>query len=214
MKRFYLSIFFLFTSLVFSCGTDVENQIITEKTVKDEGIRTIAYPKKFENRESYSLYLQGLECIRRDEYKQAKVFFEKALKIDPKNSIIINDLGLTEKRLCNYDIASELFKKAIGLDSTYYEAYGNLGLNLYYDEKFNEAIQILKLPTIDSTSRIERGAIYYHLFMNFTKLENCDSAYHYYSLLKEFATNKIFLENVEEFKEDEFEKNCRLKNYQ
>ncbi len=191
-----------------SCKTDIENQVITEKRKSNAGIRTVAYPKKFENQKSYSKYLKALECVRQDDYECAKEYFEQALSIDPDNSIITNDLGLTEMRLFNYDKASELFLKAISLDSNYFIVYSNLGLNYYYDEQYDKAVNILKSVKIDSAGYRERRANYFHLFMNYTKLINCDSAYHYYGLAKKFATNEIYLENVEEFKEKEFIKYC------
>jgi len=191
-----------------SCNTDMENKIITEERKSNEGIRTVAYPKKFKNQKSYSKYLKALECVRQDDFDCAKDYLEQALSTDPDNSIIINDLGLTEMRLFNYDKASKLFRKAISLDSNYFTAYNNLGLNYYYDEQYDKAVNILKSVKIDSADYLDRRANYFHLFMNYTKLMNCDSAYHYYSLIKKSATNEIYLENVEEFKEIELIKNC------
>lgn len=130
------------------------------------------------------------------------------MKIDPDNSTIINDLGLSEMRLFNYDRASEFFRKAISIDSNLYAAYNNLGLNFYYDEKYKEAVEILKSVKIDSTDYLERRANYYHLFMTYTKLVSCDSAYHYYNLINEFASNEIYLQSVEAFRQNEFIKNC------
>lgn len=194
--------------LATGCMTDPENQNITEKVGDDDGIRTISYPKTFKNQEAYSIYLEGLKCVRKNDYQCCKERFERALAIDPNNRILLNDLGLTEKRLYNYDQARKLFLKAIALDSSYYRPYNNLGLTLYYDEKYAQAIEILKLVNIDSADLMERRGNYFHLFMNYTKLLNCDSAYHYYRLTRKTASNEIFLENVEEFHENEFKKNC------
>jgi len=44
--------------------------------------------------------------------------------------------------------------------------------------------------------------------MNYTTLGECDSAYHYYRLILDFASNEVYLENVEEFKREELNKNC------
>jgi len=188
--------------------TKTESQNITEKVGDNDGIRTISYPKTFKNQEAYSIYLEGLKCVRKNDYQCCKERFERALAIDPDNHIILNDLGLTEKRLYNYDKASELFQKAISKDSNYYTACNNLGLNLYYAEKYAEAIKVPRVVNNDSADHIQRRANFYHLFMNYTKLNNCDSAYYFYSLTKKIATNKIFLENIEEFEENEFKKNC------
>lgn len=209
MKPKFNSILLSVVVLIYtSCTTDMENQIITEKRKNDEGIRTIGYPKEFKNKESYSIYLKALECVRIDDYICCKEHLEEALSMDPDNPIIVKDLGLAETRLYNYDKASELLQRAIELDSNFYEAYCNLGLTYYYDDQFTKGIQVLKLVPVDSTNRIERGSLYYHLFMNYAQLKKCDSAFHYYNLIHEFATNEIFLENVERFKENVFKKNC------
>ena len=186
----------------------MENQVITEKRKDGEGIRTVAYPKKFKNEESFAIYLKALKCLREDDYKCTKDYLKKALKIDPNNPIIIKDLGIAETRLYNYESASLLLQRAIELDSNLYLAYSSLGLTYYYDDQFRKGIQVLKLVPADSTNRIERTSLYYHFFMNYTKLYECDSALHYYNLINEFATNEIFLENVANFRENEFKKIC------
>ncbi len=191
-----------------SCQSNLENTTITEKSGDSNGLRTIGYPKKFKNEKSYSIYLQALDCVRRDDYNGCIKHLQRAVELDPKNPIIYNDLGLAETRLENFDQGVIYLEKAIHLDSNFYSAYTNLGLNFYYDKKYEKGIQILKKVPIDSTGRSIRGSLFYHLFMNYTKLEECDSAYRYYGLIKEFAENDLFLENLEGYKKTDFDEIC------
>ena len=210
LKKSKLNLFlnFFIAISTFSCQSDYPGKVITEKRVKNGGIQTIVYPDTFENVESYSIYLKALKCSRKEDYKCSKKLLNEALIIDPSNDVICNSIGINEMRLYNYEKAAEYFKKAIELNDKYYRAYCNLGMNYYYDKKYLEGVRILKQVPADSIGQITRGSLYFHLLMNYTKLEHCDSAYHYYNLIQEFAQNEIFLENVEMFKDEELYKNC------
>mgnify|MGYP001319373955 CR=1 FL=1 len=189
----------------------MSNAPITEEVEGHGGIRTITHTEEFENRESYEFYMEGLRCMRKNDFQCCLKYLEKALRIDPENPVILNDLGLTEKRLFNYDRAILFLQKAIQLDSNYYAAYGNLSLTLYYAKRYQEAIDILKLANTDRAGLTERRSIYYHLFMNHTQLNNCDSAYHYYKKAVQLeTTNQLFLKNVRIFFIKEFNSHCPL----
>jgi len=213
MKKIYLVLIFIYLLILISCdSSNNQKQSIIEKS-KTNNVRVINYPSKslFKNKDAYDKHNKGLDYIADYDYKQACNYFKKALELEPDNSIILNSLGLCKMRLYNYDEASTFFRKAIKSDSSYYVAYGNLGLNLFYDKKYKDAIEILKLANIDSVGSIEKKAIYFHFFLNYTKLKECDNAFKYYSLIKQIAKkeDKLFLENVEKFKKDVFDKDCQ-----
>lgn len=203
--------YILFLGLVFSsCSLDFQDQpsgSITKKT-EDGGIQTIQYPAQFGNKDAYQLYNKGLRYVRKEDYEEAQKLFAKALILDPTNVIILNSLGLSEKRLYNYDQAAVYFKTAMALDSTYLKANINLGLNYYYNEKYKEAIEVLKSVKPDQLNKIDIASLYYHLFMNYTALEDCDKAMENYDLARSVGTNQLFLENLEKFKNEVFIKNC------
>jgi tetratricopeptide (TPR) repeat protein len=194
--------------IYFSCNSGNSNDKSTKRSKTHGGIITFLSTKEFENQKSYDIYLKGVKCIKREDYECAKKYFEKALEIDSNNPTILCDLGITETRLFNYDRSSELLYKAIDIDSTYYLAHTNLGFNLYYIGKHNKAIEILNLVDVNNSSQVVRRATYFHLFMNYTSLKECDNAYKYYDLLRDFLDDKLFLENVERFKKNEFDKKC------
>jgi tetratricopeptide (TPR) repeat protein len=194
--------------ITISCNSSTEGSIITEYFENQNGIRTISYPEKFNNSEAYKYYVDALDCLREDDLECSKDNLEKALMIDSLNLILLNDLGNLETRFKNFDKSTELFLRAINIDSNFYQAYANLGLNYYYAKQYESGVDILKLVEIDSVHRITRRGVYLHLFMNYTGLKNCDSAFHYYNTVRNYATDKLILENAENFKENEFKKNC------
>jgi tetratricopeptide (TPR) repeat protein len=65
--------------------------------------------------------------LRQENYTAAIPYYLKAAQVDPRDPITQNYLGLSYFRLRDYPNAVEAYRRAIGLDSTLNEAYGNLG---------------------------------------------------------------------------------------
>lgn len=201
--------YLLFTLVITSCNYSVENENlpITEKS-DHGGIRTIYETEEFDDSTAFELYLEGLKQVREDEFKEAKEKFKAALAIEPNNELVLNSLGLVEKRLFNFDSAEFFLLKAIEINPEYYPSYSNLGIVYYYDHKYEEAIEVLYQVPIQKTDKGIRRAFYFHRMINYTALSNCDSAQHYYQVIKRKYSDKVFLENVERFKQNEFNMIC------
>ncbi|MEA1939494.1 MAG: tetratricopeptide repeat protein [Candidatus Caldatribacteriota bacterium] len=79
-----------------------------------------------------------------NRFKEAKLYIEKAIKLDSEFSESYNNLGnifLEEK---NYKKAIPLYKKALELNPGYAAAHSNLGLAYKKVNKYNEAIREFK----------------------------------------------------------------------
>jgi len=86
--------------------------------------------------------LLGLIYVAQKKIPWAIESYEKGLEIDPKNSLIYNNLGLLFSHdLPNDKKAEEYFKKSILLNPSMPEAYNNLGSLYKSIDKFNEAIK-------------------------------------------------------------------------
>ena len=190
--------------VITACNSNVDNSSlpIIEPT-EDGGVRTIVKTNEFENDEAYSIYQEGLMLIRKDKYDEAKKKYHQALIIEPNNEVLFNSLGIAEMHLAIFDSSEAHFQKAIQIKPSYTIARNNLGLLYFYYGKYEMGISILNTVPIDSSSMMIKGANYYHLFMNYTGLGECDSAIHYYHLAKEHNTNDQYLKNIEEFMQDE-----------
>jgi len=73
----------------------------------------------------------GVELFRIGQYKEAKKYFEKSVKLAPYWWVNWNNLGAIYEREKNYQKAKEYYQKAID-NGQYYLAYENLSkLNKY-----------------------------------------------------------------------------------
>lgn len=80
------------------------------------------------------------------KFKEAKYWYEEALKIDPKNTNVIVDLGLCYRAEEDFLKALEFFDRALSIDPLKKEALINKALVLLYDLKDqNEAKKVLEI---------------------------------------------------------------------
>ena len=67
-----------------------------------------------------------LEHMLKGEFEKALQFFEKALQINDKNVVTINDLGCCYCHLNKFEEAISMFKKASSINPDYRNPYFNL----------------------------------------------------------------------------------------
>lgn len=78
------------------------------------------------------------------DYGDAEAAFKQALKLDPKNGYILNNLGLVYHNQEKYDKAIEHFEQSIKADNNQASRYANLGI-VYFDKRqFVKAEKSLK----------------------------------------------------------------------
>ena len=106
-----------------------------------------------------------LSWQRIGEWKNGEVLFTKLIKTYPNLPFSYNNRGYLYYRwLKNNTKAEADFSKAISIDSTYYQAWGNRGVLYYNTQKYNEAIhdftKALKYKPNDDGSLIGRANTY------------------------------------------------------
>ena len=77
-------------------------------------------------------------------YDDAIVEYRKALKIDPKDSVTHNKLGMAYQQLQKPGAAKKSYEQAIKLNPNYVEALNNLGTAFYALKNYNKAIRQYK----------------------------------------------------------------------
>ncbi|MDP4202453.1 MAG: hypothetical protein Q8861_07140 [Bacteroidota bacterium] len=145
-----------------------------------------------------------------NKLNKANQFISEANKIEPNNADILNEFGVIKMRLHQFNLSEKYFRQAIKINSSCFGAFINMGLMYYYWNKYNDGIIILKSMNFKKASNSFISSNYFHLFMNYTGLQNCDSAYCYYMKFKNLNTNKLSDDNIEKFKREKYDiLNCK-----
>lgn len=79
------------------------------------------------NPKTESLYEQGIDASKSNDYQKALPLFIQALNADPNNPNILNMLAHTQRKLGNIDAALDNYKKALDLQPNFPEAREYLG---------------------------------------------------------------------------------------
>ena len=79
-------------------------------------------------------------AYKQQRYKDAEIFFTKAIELDPSYAEAYSNLGAIHSKFKNYKKAIELYKKAIELKPSYAGAYTNLGNALNKSYEYEEAV--------------------------------------------------------------------------
>ena len=82
--------------------------------------------------------LANIFAINRN-FDKAKEFLEKAIKIQPKNMNILNNLGAAYKGLGKSEEAINFYQKVLEIDSNHTNANYNLGIEFYKLKEFKKA---------------------------------------------------------------------------
>lgn len=91
-----------------------------------------------------SAELRGDLARIHEEYGTAVGYYRMALKIEPRNAVLYNKLGIAFLQLRNHKEARKAFTRSIKLDPHYVNALNNLGAVDCLDKKYNPAIRYLK----------------------------------------------------------------------
>jgi tetratricopeptide (TPR) repeat protein len=75
----------------------------------------------------------------RKAYEQALVYYEAALRKDPRNAVLYDKRGIAELQLNNLAAAQKDFQRAVKLNPHYAEAYNNLGVLSYMQRNYKKA---------------------------------------------------------------------------
>jgi tetratricopeptide (TPR) repeat protein len=85
-----------------------------------------------------TLRYQSLAFLDKKEYEAAIAAYEEAIRLDPKDARLHNELGLAFYAKKKYEAAIAAYKEAIRLNPKYALAHLNLG-NVFLEKKENEA---------------------------------------------------------------------------
>lgn len=108
---------------------------------------------------------KGVEAIEKGRYNEAIIYFDKVLKIDPKNIDALGGNGVAFLELGQYNTAKSYFDKALKIDQKNFVALYGKGLALYSLGKHNESLsyldKVLKINPNEVNALMYKGFIYF-----------------------------------------------------
>lgn len=130
-------------------------------------LRMLGHPQKAE------ADVQRATIIRKDpEHEFSETVFHReclvvdALKVNPKNAVLLTERGHTALNTNNLDEAITYFKRSIQADPNFHEAYGGLSDCYMNQENYEPALAMAKkqlsMQPNDSKPLIRMGLIYYN----------------------------------------------------
>ena len=134
----------------------------------------------------------GKDEYNRGNYDAAIYLFNKAIKLNPNNEYLYNDLGLCYTALEEMDMAIPAFSKAIELNSDCVEAYYNRGL-AYFEQGRNAApdaisdfTKTIELEPDNVDAYYNRGLTYNMLYNRGTNYDEDDTTDYYTKAVADF----------------------------
>ena len=200
----------------------MENCIsLNEKIKNNEEQSNKSFSK---NQKAIDLYSKGTDELKKDNFKKAIEYFEKALKIDPEFVFAWDNLGVSYRNLDNYDKAIESYEKSLEIDPKGITPLQNIAVVYQYKKEYQKAIiSYQKLAEIDSNNPeiyYGIGQIYALYLNDYEKgLDNMCKAYNMYIEQKspyrtdaEKVINLIYSEMKKQGKEDNFNEILKSNN--
>jgi len=77
-------------------------------------------------------------------WRTSETLFHRALEVNPRNYLAMNDLGVYYEEKGRHAEASEMFSRALGVSSKQSDLYNNMGTVLFLQGKNDEALEYFK----------------------------------------------------------------------
>jgi tetratricopeptide (TPR) repeat protein len=204
--KFYL--FVILFSILTSCKSE-NNSKEKENLKSNKGnIDLYISGEKFETKKADKLNSEGIEFSKKSEHKKAEKIFLNALKIEPNNPTILNNLGNVKKAQNDYIESIKYYEKSLLVsDSLYLKSALNIGIVSYKTENYNKSLKLLKYVISKSNNLKLTEIAYYNLVLVYIKQNKCEKAKtELKKAEKIFENNFQFVEQYEYLKKEI--KNC------
>jgi len=93
------------------------------------------------DKDALDQYNKGINFINEENYKEALVWFEKAVKTDPSFTFAWDNVGICSRRLGNLDRALEAYNKSLALDPKGKTPLQNIPVVYQYKNDYDKAIE-------------------------------------------------------------------------
>ncbi len=170
--------FFPFLLLLFSCNfsADTDRKSDKQKEYEKFGYDVVTNNEFFASQKAENLTKKGVDLGLEGKYEEAEKIFQKALKEEPENPVILNNIGLSLYNRELFNEAIVFYEKALEVsDSTSLMAASNLGLTYYQQMDYGRALKILNfvLEKSKNDNSAKLIARLHRLLVNI-ELEDCN----------------------------------------
>jgi tetratricopeptide (TPR) repeat protein len=136
----------------------------------------VILPYEFKYYETEQLNIKAFELRKTKHYYEAKIVYEEARKLEPKNLRLLFDLSDIYAKINNLEKAITLLDSAIMIDSSFAGFYNNRGLLFYKLKENDKAISdYLKAIHLDSTQSIFHANLALVYYQNNLNDKSCKS---------------------------------------
>ncbi|KAB1231151.1 tetratricopeptide repeat protein [Chryseobacterium viscerum] len=175
-----------------------------------------SYDKFSKNSTAIDFYQKAAEAGKLENWKDAIQYYEQAVKIDPKFIYAWDNLGITYRKVGEYDKALHAYKQSLATDPTGKMPLQNIAITYVYKKEYQKAIDAYndfdKAYPGDPEVYYGMGQVYFtHLKNNEKGLDNICKAYTIYTMQKspyrsdaETMIGYIYKSMKEEGKTDKF----------
>jgi tetratricopeptide (TPR) repeat protein len=106
-----------------------------------------------EDPKAVGFYTKGVEESKKENFKKAIDYFEKAVAIDPQFAFAWDNMGLCYRKMENYDKALESYKKSLEIDPKGLMPLQNIAIVYQYKKEYQLAIEAYeKITEIDKNN--------------------------------------------------------------
>ena len=203
-KRKFNLFIILFLVLI-SCKNEKKSHGNNSNLKNDKGnIDLYIGNEKFESKEAYKFNSEGIEFVKKSEYKKAEIMFLKALENEPNNPTILNNLGNVKKFQNEYEESIKYYEKSLLVsDSLYLNSALNIGIATYKSKNYDKSIKLLEYVISESNNLKLIEIAYYNLVLVHLALNECDKAKIELKKLEQILENNFqFIEQYEYLKSE------------
>ncbi|MFC0774737.1 tetratricopeptide repeat protein [Terrimonas alba] len=194
------------------------------KAVKEKISSSDKENKKSFSEEALELYYKGIDESKKENYKKAIKYYERAVKIDPEFAFAWDNIGIAYRKLGEYDKALDAYNKSLSIDPTGLMPLQNIAIVYRFKKEYDKAIEAYeRLAELDKDNPeiyFGKGQIYTAYLNDHEKgLDNMCKAYNLYIQQKspyrtdaEKIINIIYAEMKKGGKEERFFEILKLHN--
>lgn len=202
----------LFLIIIVNCGCNNPKAISKAEKfeinlTENKKLEIIYGEYVFKNTEANRLNNEGIDALKEEDYDNAETKFIAAIRLEPDNPAILNNLGNIYREKGTHRMAMEYYKESfIFSDSTYFPSAFNMGVIRNLMGEYDKSFEIFEYILSRTKSENERTTVMYEMAHVMIKQNKCSEAINLYDSIK------TDLYKFSEYKEDiaKFEK--KIKN--